>query len=273
VPPDYFATTGQLWGNPLYHWPAHQQSGYMWWISRLRATLDQVDLIRLDHFRGFEAYWEVPAGNPTAQHGRWVKGPGDDLFATLHCELGGLPLIAEDLGVITPEVEGLRTRWGLPGMRILQFAFGGAREDRFLPHRYDRNTVVYTGTHDNDTTLGWYRNLTSAEHAYYRRYVVETDAGPAWELIRLVWASVADVAIAPLQDILSLPGEARMNRPGQPRGNWRWRAPVTMLTASGRDRLAELTATYERLPEPQRRPRIASDAGERSSVVQGRDPL
>src|SRR5262249_46802356 len=155
VPPDYFSKTGQLWGNPLYNWEVMKQTNYAWWIARLRAMLQQVDLIRLDHFRGLEAFWEIPAGMPTAQVGRWVKGPGADLLETLRASLGGLPLIAEDLGVITPAVEELRLQFGLPGMRILQFAFGGAQEDRFLPHNYDHNTVVYTGTHDNETTCGW----------------------------------------------------------------------------------------------------------------------
>ena len=170
VPPDYFAATGQLWGNPLYDWETHRRTGYAWWVARLRATLATVDRVRLDHFRGFEAYWEVPAGSPTAATGRWVKGPGADLLEILRRGLGGLPVIAEDLGVITPEVEALRERFGLPGMRILQFAFGGAQEDRFLPHRYDRNTVVYTGTHDNDTTQGWEASLTEAEQCFFRRY-------------------------------------------------------------------------------------------------------
>jgi 4-alpha-glucanotransferase len=250
VPPDYFAATGQLWGNPLYDWPAHAATGFAWWVQRLRATLDQVDLVRLDHFRGFEAYWEVPAGSPTAATGRWVKGPGDDLFTVLDRDLGSLPLIAEDLGVITPEVDGLRTRWGLPGMRILQFAFGGAQEDRFLPHRYDRNTVVYTGTHDNDTTMGWAEHLTDQERRYFRRYEPGTDGDAAWDLIRLAWASVADIAVAPLQDVLSAGTQARMNLPGEPRGNWRWRFTAPALSAERLDRLAEFTEAYERLPGP-----------------------
>jgi 4-alpha-glucanotransferase len=247
VPPDYFAVTGQLWGNPLYHWPAHRESGYAWWIARLRATLSQVDLVRLDHFRGFEAYWEIPAGSPTAENGRWVKGPGNDFIAAVKPALGGLPLIAEDLGVITPEVEALRTHWHLPGMRILQFAFGGAREARFLPHRYDRNTIVYTGTHDNDTTVGWFDKLTTEEHQYFRRYAPKLDGNVAWRLIRMAWASVANVAIAPLQDVLSLPGSSRMNLPGTPNGNWRWRFAADAVTPDHIDRLAEFTETYERM--------------------------
>lgn len=252
VPPDYFAVTGQLWGNPLYHWPAHRETGFAWWIARLRATLAQVDLVRLDHFRGFEAYWEIPAGSPTAETGHWVKGPGNDFFARLKEALGGLPLIAEDLGVITPEVEAIRTHWHLPGMRILQFAFGGAREARFLPHRYDRNTIVYTGTHDNDTTVGWFDKLTTEEHQYFRRYAPRLDGNVAWRLIRMAWASVANVAMAPLQDVLSLSGKARMNLPGTPNGNWRWRFAADAVTTDHVDRLAEITVTYERNLGPKR---------------------
>jgi 4-alpha-glucanotransferase len=246
VPPDYFSQTGQLWGNPLYNWPAHQRSGYAWWTARLRAALRQVDRIRLDHFRGFEAYWEVPAGQTTAEKGRWVKGPGADFFRVLRDKLGSLPLIAEDLGVITPEVRQLRMQFDLPGMRILQFAFGGAPERRFLPHRHERNTVVYTGTHDNDTTQGWYQRLNADELRFFRRYAPSTDQEVSWDLIRLAWMSVADYAIAPLQDVLSLGGEARMNHPGRPSGNWRWRFRAEMLTEELLNRLAELTEVYER---------------------------
>lgn len=246
VPPDYFSATGQLWGNPLYEWEVHRQTHYRWWIARLRATLGLVDCIRLDHFRGFEAAWEVPAGKPTAEEGAWVPGPGSELFEACRTAVGSLPLVAEDLGVITPEVDALRQQLGLPGMRVLQFAFGGARESRFLPHRFERHTVVYTGTHDNATTLGWYRRLTPDEHRNFRRYVPGTGDGPAWDLIRLAWASVAECAIAPLQDILSLGPEARMNLPGQPRGNWRWRFAPHMLRKSALDKLAELTAAYDR---------------------------
>ncbi len=246
VPPDYFSATGQLWGNPLYNWEAHKQTGYAEWNARLRSVLELVDLIRLDHFRGFEAYWSVPADSPTAQTGQWVKGPGEDFFATLLKALGRLPLIAEDLGVITPEVEALRTRFGLPGMRILQFAFGGAQEDRFLPHNYDRNTVVYTGTHDNNTTLGWFQALTEKEMEFFRRYAPATDPDAAWTLIRLAWASIANLAVAPLQDVLSLGHEARMNLPGTTGGNWRWRVTAEQMEQAPLDRLAELTEVYQR---------------------------
>jgi 4-alpha-glucanotransferase len=246
VPPDYFSNTGQLWGNPLYNWPAHERNGYAWWTARLRAALGQVDRIRLDHFRGFEAYWEVPAGQATAEKGRWVKGPGADFFRVLRDKLGQLPLIAEDLGVITPEVRQLRMQFDLPGMRILQFAFGGAFERRFLPHRHERNTVVYSGTHDNDTTRGWYETLTADELRFLRSYAPGTENDVSWGLIRLAWMSVADYAITPLQDVLGLGSEARMNRPGRPSGNWRWRFRADMLTQALLDRLAELTEIYER---------------------------
>ncbi|MHB1424189.1 MAG: 4-alpha-glucanotransferase [Gemmataceae bacterium] len=246
VPPDYFSKTGQLWGNPLYDWEVHRRDGYSWWTARLQAALAQVDLIRLDHFRGFESYWEVPAGEPTAEKGRWVAGPGADFFQVLRDKLGGLPFLAEDLGVITPRVRQLRHQFELPGMRVLQFAFGGATELRFLPHRHERNTVVYTGTHDNDTTHGWQQTLTEEERHFLHRYAPSTDNDISWVLIRLAWMSVADYAIAPLQDVLSLGNEARMNRPGTPSGNWRWRFRADLLREELLERLAELTVLYER---------------------------
>jgi 4-alpha-glucanotransferase len=246
VPPDYFSATGQLWGNPLYDWDSLKRTNYAWWVARLRATLQQVDLVRLDHFRGFEAYWEIPAGECTAQKGRWVKGPGADVIETLRRALGGLPFIAEDLGRITPEVEALREQFGLPGMRILQFAFGGATETRFLPHNFDRNTVVYTGTHDNDTTRGWYAAITGEERQYLRRYTGRDGSDVAWDLIRMAWASVADYAVAPLQDLLDLGTEARMNLPGRPWGNWGWHVAPDMPTEAALGRLAGLTQSYQR---------------------------
>jgi 4-alpha-glucanotransferase len=246
VPPDYFSATGQLWGNPLYDWEANKRTGYAWWIARLRAALQQVDLVRLDHFRGFEAYWEVPAGLPNAIKGHWIKGPGKDLFHALRESLGGLPLIAEDLGLITPEVEKLRDELHLPGMRILQFAFGGAPEDRFLPHNYERHTVVYTGTHDNDTTWGWYRTLSDKERDFLRRYLARDGSDIAWDLIRLAWSSVADLALTPLQDVLNLGTDARMNFPGRAAGNWNWRFTPDMLNHHVMDRLTGLTYLYGR---------------------------
>jgi 4-alpha-glucanotransferase len=248
VPPDYFSATGQLWGNPLYAWEQHEATGFAWWTERLRATLTTVDLVRLDHFRGFEAYWAVPAGDSTAERGSWVPGPGAALFKTLNASLGKLPLIAEDLGVITPPVDALRRSFELPGMRILQFAFGGAQEDRFFPHNFVPHTVVYTGTHDNETTVGWYAGLTEREKQYFDVYAPGASRDPAWGLIRLAWASVAELAITPLQDVLRLGNEARMNLPGTTGGNWQWRADPKLLTAEPFEQLAELTATYQRQP-------------------------
>jgi 4-alpha-glucanotransferase len=246
VPPDYFSATGQLWGNPLYDWDAHEETGFVWWTDRVRAALRQVDLIRLDHFRGFEAYWQVPAGSPTAETGRWVKGPGEKLLRTLKARLGGLPLIAEDLGVITPEVDALRTGFNLPGMKILQFAFGGAVEGRFRPHNFENPTVVYTGTHDNDTTVGWFDALTKKERELTQKYVGTNGLDVAWDLIREAWKSVAVLAVAPAQDLLGLGSEARMNLPGRPAGNWRWRLPPDGIGKATVDRLGELTALYQR---------------------------
>lgn len=248
VPPDFFCTTGQRWGNPHYNWKVMRRDGFAWWIARLKATLAEVDLVRLDHFRGFEAYWEVPASCLTAEVGRWVKAPGAALFKALRTALGGLPMIAEDLGEITPEVDALRHEFGLPGMRILQFAFGGAVEDRFLPHSFDHDCVVYTGTHDNDTTAGWYAGLSPDELASLRRYIPGVERDPTGELIRLAWASVANCAIAPLQDVLGLGNEARMNLPGTDVGNWSWRFTTDMLAPDRFEYLAELTATYGRSP-------------------------
>lgn len=257
VPPDYFSATGQLWGNPLYDWAALEKTGYAWWIARMRAAFGMVDLIRLDHFRGFEAYWEIPAGNPTAEIGRWVKGPGDKLFHALKKALGNLSLIAEDLGVITPEVERLREQFHLPGMRILQFAFGGATEDRFLPHLYEHNTVVYTGTHDNETTLGWFAAASPKEQAFCRKYLGLKADAPAAQivrgLLRLAWASVADLAVAPLQDILTLGPEARMNLPGSAAGNWGWRFQTGQLTDQHLADLADLTDLFARSTQVKRK--------------------
>lgn len=251
VPPDYFSATGQLWGNPLYDWPAHEASGFAWWIARLKANLRQVDLVRLDHFRGFAAAWNVPYGSPTAQTGQWLPGPGAALFQALQRALGDLPLVAEDLGVITPDVNALRDQFHLPGMVILQFAYGGAVEFRFLPHNHVRNSVVYTGTHDNDTTLGWWRSISDKERQFLRRYEPQVDEDPVGTLLRVAWGSVADMAIAPLQDWLRLGSEARMNVPGVADGNWRWRLTDDQVTAALLDRIAELTELYNRQPGPE----------------------
>jgi 4-alpha-glucanotransferase len=246
VPPDYFSKTGQLWGNPLYDWQALKATGYDWWVERFQATLQQVDLVRLDHFRGFEAYWRIPAGMPTAEVGEWTPGPGAEFLTNLREALGSLPLIAEDLGVITPAVEALRDDFRLPGMKILQFAFGGATEDRFLPHTYEHNCVVYTGTHDNDTTRGWYESVSDAERDLFRSYVARDGSDAAWDFIRLAWSSVADMAMAPVQDVLSLGTEARMNLPGRPFGNWAWRFRAGAVTPQLVSRLADLTELFGR---------------------------
>ncbi|MBM4425016.1 MAG: 4-alpha-glucanotransferase [Chloroflexi bacterium] len=247
VPPDYFSRTGQLWGNPLYRWEALKQNGYAWWIDRFHATLAFVDIVRLDHFRGFEAYWEIPAGMPTAEVGRWVKGPGADFFAALQRALGSLPIIAEDLGVVTPEMTALRDQFDLPGMKVLQFAFSSDSLDLFLPHNFIHNCVVYTGTHDNDTTRGWYEHSsTERERDFARRYLARDGGDVAWDLIRLAFATVADTAVAPLQDILNLGTESRMNLPGRPHGNWGWRFVHGQLTDAIRDRLKAMTNLYAR---------------------------
>jgi len=253
VPPDYFSPTGQRWGNPLYNWARLAETGYAWWIERFRATLRLVDLIRLDHFRGFQAYWEVPAAELTALKGRWLPGPGTLLFEAVHDALGELPIIVEDLGDITPAVIALRETLGFPGMKVLQFAFGedAAREvpfgeNPYLPHNYEEPYVAYTGTHDNDTTVGWYASRGEDEKHAIRRYLGRSGDDVAWDFIRLALASVARYVIVPLQDVLSLGSEARMNVPGVPADNWAWRYRDDMLLPEHAERLAELTATYGR---------------------------
>ncbi|WMI81350.1 4-alpha-glucanotransferase [Anaerotignum sp. MB30-C6] len=220
VPPDYFSEKGQLWGNPLYQWKYHEQTSYQWWICRIKKALEDVDILRIDHFRGFESYWEIPFEAVDARSGKWVKGPGVKLFQKMEKALGELPFIAEDLGIITQEVRKLREKIGLPGMRILQFAFGDDKNNAYLPHSYDRNTVVYTGTHDNNTTIGWYQNATEKEQDHFRRYMNVTGESPNWDFIRLAFSSSAQVAIVPLQDVLGLGEEYRMNLPGTVKGNW-----------------------------------------------------
>lgn len=249
VPPDYFSRTGQRWGNPMYRWPAMRRDNFSWWIARLGAALRQADLVRIDHFRGFAASWEIAASRRTAQFGRWVKSPGRELFAAARAALGGLSFIAEDLGLITPDVHALRDELGMPGMRVLQFAFDErTANDSFLPHNYDRNTVVYTGTHDNDTTAGWFKQLPGSVRAGVERYAPGAAENPAAALVRLAWSSVADLAIAPAQDVLGLNSAARMNVPGQPIGSWRWR--LTTLRGATVERafdcLGALTETYGR---------------------------
>lgn len=252
VPPDYFSATGQRWGNPLYNWEKIAAENYDWWVKRIHMNLVQADIVRIDHFRGFEAYWEIPATEPTAVIGRWVKGPDAAFFEAIQAKLGELPIIAEDLGVITPEVEDLRDRFAFPGMRILQFAFGGERNSSFLPYNYIKNTVVYTGTHDNETTLGWYLNATEDERDHVRRYTVSSGRDIVWDLIRLAYASVADIAVIPMQDVFVLGNEARMNFPGKEGGWWRWRYTREMFSARASGialGLAELAYLYGRAPE------------------------
>ncbi|HZY64460.1 MAG TPA: 4-alpha-glucanotransferase [Rubrobacteraceae bacterium] len=245
VPPDYFSETGQLWGNPLYDWEALREDGYSWWVARLRMALTLYDAVRVDHFRGFEAYWEIPAGEETARNGRWVKGPGEKVFRAFEKALGELPIIAEDLGEITPEVEALRDELGLPGMKVLQFAFSGP-DNAFLPHDYaDDNWVVYTGTHDNDTTAGWWASADLEGRNFARRYLGKEFAR-VWDFIRLAHASVARRAIVPMQDTLELGSENRMNIPGAAEGNWTWRLEKSALTPQLAERLRNLTETYGR---------------------------
>ncbi len=237
VPPDYFSKTGQRWGNPLYRWDLHRETGFAWWIARVKANLRFADMIRLDHFRGFAAYWEIDASEPTAVNGRWMPGPGRDLFDAIRKSLGDLPLIAEDLGFITPAVHQLRADIGVPGMKILQFGFG-EDDSPHLPHRYDAHTVAYTGTHDNDTAEGWFAAADDVERARALAYLGEGDV--AWNMIRAVYTSVAETAIVPVQDILALDSRARMNTPGKERDNWSWRLPPAALTREQAERLRQL---------------------------------
>ncbi len=223
VPPDYFSATGQRWGNPLYRWEVMEQDGFSFWVERIKSKLTRFDLVRIDHFRGFEACWEIPAADDNAIHGRWVKAPGTALFNRLHTIYDPLPLIAEDLGIITPEVEALRDGFGLPGMKVLQFAFNGDTDNPYLPYRHHQNSVVYTGTHDNNTTLGWYRDLDDQSRHYVDEYLGNSREPMPWPLIRAALASRARLAMLPMQDILALQGEHRMNLPGTTEGNWTWR--------------------------------------------------
>jgi 4-alpha-glucanotransferase len=250
VPPDYFSATGQRWGNPLYRWEAHQAEGFRWWIERLRATFGLVDTVRIDHFRGFESCWEIPADQTKANGGRWAAAPGVALFEALTQALGPLPIIAEDLGVITPEVTALRQRFGLPGMRVLQFAWGendGGR-NLYLPHNYARNTVVYTGTHDNDTTVGWWSTAPEAVRHHVCEYLACDGRDIAWTLMRAASASVADIALFPMQDVLRLDGRHRMNTPGTAEGNWLWRFTWDQVRPEHAAGLSRLGRLYNRVP-------------------------
>ena len=247
VPPDYFSATGQRWGNPLYRWDKLEAQGFDWWVARIKRAQETFDMIRLDHFRGFEAFWAIPGEDDTAVNGEWIKAPGQALFARLEKELGTLPFVAEDLGVITKEVDALRLSFAFPGMRILQFGFGNRGAHNYLPHRYEPNTVVYTGTHDNDTTRGWWENGASpAEKKAVEEYLSIGEDGVVWSLIRAAATSVADVALFPVQDVLGLGSEARMNVPSAANGNWSWRMQADSLTLELAEKLAELAEVTDR---------------------------
>jgi 4-alpha-glucanotransferase len=251
VPPDAFSATGQRWGNPLYNWDAMRARGYDWWIRRLRWATQTCDYIRLDHFRGFEQFWEIPAHEPTAIHGRWVDGPKDELFNKLREALGGLPFFAEDLGYITPEVHALRERHKIPGLAVLQFGFGDPGAHTYLPHRLTPDRVIYTGTHDNDTALGWWKSgATEYERRAVTSYVGKCDDGVNWALIRLAQSSVASLSVVPLQDVLGLGSEGRLNTPSVHEGNYRWRCALGAWTRSMADKLANLAEVTDRLPQP-----------------------
>jgi 4-alpha-glucanotransferase len=262
VPPDYFSKDGQLWGNPLYDWNAMKRDDYAWWVERIRALAMQVDIIRIDHFRGFSAAWEVPATAKTAKTGAWVEGPGRKVFDAVTKALGPVDFIAEDLGVITPDVEKMRDDLGFTGMKILQFAFGDEEgTNAYLPHNHCQACVVYTGTHDNDTTRGWFRSLDTRTRSHVQHYLARDGGDVAWDFIRSAWSSVACTAIAPMQDVLDLGTEARMNVPGRPDENWAWRMPQDALTAARAARLGGMTTLYGR------HARRVVDASEESDVV------
>ncbi|OOG21440.1 4-alpha-glucanotransferase [Thioalkalivibrio denitrificans] len=246
VPPDYFSETGQRWGNPHYDWSRMASDGFQWWIERIAAQLELVDLIRIDHFRGFEAFWSIPADEPTAVNGHWVQAPGDALFRALQHRFGELPLVAEDLGVITPEVEALRDRYALPGMKILQFAFEGGPDNPYLPHAHESNCVVYTGTHDNDTTLGWFNACDKALQTRVLKYLGNPSDPMPWPLVRSALASVARLAVVPLQDLLGLDSRHRMNVPGTTEGNWTWRFTWDQFEEGLEARVREMVETYGR---------------------------
>jgi 4-alpha-glucanotransferase len=270
VPPDYFSAQGQLWGNPVYNWDAARATGYRWCIDRVRALLAHVDVIRLDHFRGFAAAWHVPAGAPTAQTGQWVPGPGASFFQAVQTELGQLPFIAEDLGLITADVQVLRDQFRMPGMRVLQFAFDGHADNPYLPHNFVHNTVAYTGTHDNATTRQWYEELPDYQRQNFWNYLqrapgASADAAP--ELMRMAWSSPAALAIAPLQDLLNLGSEARMNVPGHAGGNWRWRVRDDMLSSDAFQWLQDLTESCNRSVDRATSVRTQVDGGRASAQI------
>jgi 4-alpha-glucanotransferase len=248
VPPDYFSETGQLWGNPLYRWSVHEQTNYAWWIERLTHAFRLFDQVRIDHFRGFASYWATPAGAADAICGEWMPGPGEQLFEAFQQTFGELPIIAEDLGLITPDVIKLRDQFKLPGMRILQFAFGDNEKNYFLPHHYISNTVAYTGTHDNDTCIGWWKSASEHEKNFTKHYLGSDGSEINWDMIKILSGSAANTVIFPLQDIIGLDSEHRMNIPGTSWGNWEWRFSWSQLQNSYTERLGQLTAQHMRNP-------------------------
>ena len=248
VPPDYFSETGQLWGNPLYRWEEHEKGGYAWWIARMRHALQQADLVRIDHFRGFAASWQIPADAPNAIAGKWVPGPGEKLFEAFEKTFPHLPIIAEDLGVITPDVIELRDKFKLPGMRVLQFAFGEGDGNHFLPHHYVPNAIAYTGTHDNDTSIGWWNSIPDHVRAFAGEYLKSDGSAAQWDMMRALSGSVANIVIYPMQDVLGLPGEHRMNFPGKPTGNWEWRFSWEQVNTEQTQALADMSAGHGRAP-------------------------
>jgi 4-alpha-glucanotransferase len=270
VPPDYFSADGQLWGNPLYAWPAHQADGYAWWIDRLRTNFELTDIIRIDHFRGFDSYWAIPAGAATARTGSWEPGPGIDLFNAIRAALPDGKLIAEDLGELSPSVVVLREATGLPGMAILQFAFGGKADNLYLPHNHRANTVVYPGTHDNDTTRGWYASTDETARDHVRRYFRVNGGDVSWDFVRACYASPANLAVIPLQDLLNLDSSARFNTPGKSQGNWSWRYRAEQLRGlrdNSSGYLRELASLYgrDRAAEPVRKPAAAGTTSSSAS--------
>lgn len=246
VPPDYFSETGQRWGNPLYRWSVMREDGFRWWIQRMRTQIELFDLVRIDHFRGFQAYWAIPASEQTAINGRWIEAPGKAFLAALHNAFDGLPIVAEDLGTITSEVDALRNAFKIPGMKVLQFAFDGNPSNPYLIHNHESNSVVYTGTHDNDTTLGWFQALAPETQGYVRDYLGDPKESMPWPLIRCALASHAQLAVLPMQDILGLGTDHRMNVPGTTEGNWLWRYPQEYVTDGLKSRLRHLTTLYGR---------------------------
>ena len=246
VPPDYFSATGQRWGNPLFRWSSHEQDNYAWWTERVKKSIEMFDVVRIDHFRGFAGYWEIPASEPTAINGKWMLGPGEKLFNAIRKALGVLPVIAEDLGVITPDVVALLDQFDLPGMRVLQFAFGGSADNPYLPHHFIKNMVVYVGTHDNDTTIGWFNSASAHERNFACKYLRTDGKEINWDLMHVASQSVADIAIYTMQDVAGLGSEQRMNMPGKSEGNWEWRFNWDQITNYHTDKLYEMSALHGR---------------------------